>query len=253
MDGKIMKNKKLYALLLLIPLSSIGGINDLKEERMKMLSDLGLPLPGSGIKLVTRSVLGLSEEQIKKGDAEKKQMEDKGFIEEQTTRPTELLYFKGHADSEFKQFKNDDRYLSTHIRRTHNELKLGFKFKPIPKSLVASTIGFVPQGAFHKEYGGWSGIVQFFEYKKNWICAYAIRNVEASQTAVQLVMEDVVYAINNKPTLMDVRGNQSSGFDYKIKWFDNENFHELECANMNYSADLTNSVIALANQIDAYQ
>lgn len=252
MDGRCMKIKKVILALSLLSTISFASIDDAKEERMKILSGLGLPLPGSGIKIVPRSMLTMSDEALQKGLKDKKQMEDKGFVEEDTTRPVELLHFISHADLEFKQYANDHRDYSSHIRHTAEELKLGFTYKPIDKSLITSTIGFVPQGAFHANDGGWSGVVQFFEKKDIGICAYAKINVKVSQTAAQLAMEDVVYTINEKPTLIDTRGNNNSGFVYKIQWFDNENYHELECANMNYSKEMNDSIIALANQIDAY-
>ena len=247
-----MKNKKILAVLLLAPLIGFSAIDDLKEERMKILSDLGLPLPGSGIKLVPRATFGLTEDEMKIGLLEEQQMKTNGYIEENSPRPMELIYFKEHAKLQFKQYANVSSDASTHLRTSIKDLKLGFKFKGVPRSLVTNYIGIVPQGGFHKEEG-WSGAVQFFESKNIGTCAYAEMNVAASHTATEIALEDAAYTINNKLTLFEVRGNKSSGFDYKIRWFDDIAFHELECANMKYSENTTKSVIALANQIDAYQ
>ena len=60
----------------------------------------------------------------------------------------------------------------------------------------------------------------------------------------------VRYDINNKITVFNVEGNKSSGYLYKVDWFDNDFFRTLECASTNYSKDTTNSVIALATKID---
>jgi len=45
-------------------------------------------------------------------------------------------------------------------------------------------------------------------------------------------------------------GSKNSGFLYKVEWFDDENFHELECANSQYSKQLNHDVIELARAID---
>ena len=244
-----MKNKKLLAVLLLAPIVSFSAIDDLKEERMKILSDLGLPLPDSGIKLVPRAVFGLTEDEIKKGILEEQQMKTKGYIEEYSPRPMELIHFKEHAKLQFKQYANVSNEASTHLRSSIKDLKLGFKFKGVPKGIVTNFIGIVPQGGFQQE--GWSGAVQFFESKKIGTCAYAEMNVAISHTATEIALEDATYIINGKLSLVEVRGNKSSGFDYKVRWFDDIAFHELECANMKYSTDTTNAVIALANTIDS--
>ncbi len=251
MDGNNMRNKKILLGLILFPVISFSAIDDLKEERMKILSELGLPLPDSGIKLVPRSSFGLNADEIKQGIHEEEEMKTKGYIEAITSRPKELIYFKEHAKSEMQQYKNVSRETSTHIRASINDLKLGFKFKGIPPSLAVNTIGIVPQGGFHPE--GWSGAVQFFEAKDIGTCAYAQMSVAVSHTAIEIALEDADYRINNKLTLIEVRGSKDSGFDYKIRWFDDVSFHELECANMNYSDDTTQKVIGLAEQIDSYQ
>ena len=245
-----MKNKKIFAVLLLAPIVGFSAIDDLHEERMKILSDLGLPLPDSGIKLVPRAAFGLTEDEMKIGLLEEQQMKTKGYIEEYSPRPMELIHFKEHAKLQFKQYANVSNDASTHLRASIKNLKLGFKFKGVPKTIASNSIGFIPQGGFHKE--GWSGAVQFFESKNIGTCAYAEMSVAVSHTAIEIALEDAAYLINNKLTLFEVRGEKKSGFDYKVRWFDDIAFHELECANIKYSVDLTSSVIALANQIDAY-
>jgi len=111
-------------------------------------------------------------------------------------------------------------------------------------------IGVAPQGAFHEESGGWSGVAQFFDVKNIGSCSYGVMNVKASGISALLAMEDVVYDVNNKATIILVEGCEKSGFIYKVEWYDNENFHELECANMEYSADINDAVVELAKKID---
>jgi hypothetical protein len=243
-------NKKILSALILCPIIGYGAIDDLKEERMNILSELGLPLPDSGIKLVPRSHFNLSQDEIQQGLLEEQQMKDKGYIEENNPRPLELLHFKEHASLQYKQYANFLSDSSTHLRASSKDLKLGFNFKGLPRTIAPNTIGFVPQGGFHKE--GWSGAVQFFEAKNIGICAYAQMNVAVSHTAIHIALEDAAYTINNKLTLTEVRGNEKTGFDYRVKWYDEKTFHELECANMIYSKDTLNNVIELASKADNF-
>ena len=230
-----------------------------EHKRMKALSDLGLPLPGSGIKLVPRAMLDLSKDQLKKGAKAEEEMKTLGYAVVETNRPIELLNFHNYSKTQFKLYATNTRDTSTHLRSQIKDLKLAFEFKGVPqgKSLgIAGNItllGVAPQGGFHDDKGGWSGAAQYFDAKNIGSCSYGVMNVKASNTAAELAIEDVTYSVNNKATITTVEGNKSSGFLYKVDWYDNQNFHELECANMKYSAETTNSIIALANQIDVYQ
>lgn len=244
-----MNIKKISVIAILFPLTSFAISHVPSERDKEFLAELGLPLPDSGVHIVPRAVMDLPAEIIKKGDIAKSQMESQGYSDEDSYRPRELLNFKRHAEMQFKMYKDDNRDSSTHIRQSAKELKLAFKYKGIPKTLLSKTIGFVPQGSFHEE--GWSGIVQFFEDKKIGTCAYAHRDVIASHTAAEIALEDVTYDVNDKATLKTVKGSAENGFVYRVEWFDDIAFHELECANMTYSSDINDSVIGLANSIDS--
>lgn len=227
-----------------------------EQNRMKVLSDLGLPLPGSGIKLVPRSALGLSDAQLQKGAKAEEEMKTLGYAVVDTNRPQELLNFHNYSKTQFKLHEGNDRVTSTHLRQHIKDLKLAFKFTGVPQgnALAAggniTLLGVAPQGGFHEDKGGWSGAAQYFDAKNIGSCSYGVMNVAASSTAAELAMDDVTYSVSNKATIITVEGNKASGFLYKVDWYDDKNFHELECANMKYSADTTNSVIALANDID---
>lgn len=153
--------------------------------------------------------------------------------------------------------KESDGYtgLSTNV----SQIKLAFTFPSLEKNKSLKTtediniIAAAPKGGFHQELGGWSGASQFFTYKEIGTCSYGVMNVKASNIAAQLAQEDVTYSINNKATISKpVEGNDSSGYLYFVKWYDDNNFHELECANMKYSADVNNAVIELAKKIDKF-
>lgn len=220
-----------------------------QQNSIKMLTGLGLPLPDSGIKLVPRAMLDLPPKILEQGQRDEESIRKYGYILENTVRPMELIHFKQHALQELNQYAGNTNAASTHLRSTVKALKLGFAFKGINVAGMKN-IGFVPQGSFHEEVGGWSGAVQFFDAPAIGTCAYAIRNVKVSHTAAELALEDVTYDVNSKATIKEIRGNKGSGFVYKVDWYDPENFHELECANKSYSKELNNAVITLAQTID---
>jgi hypothetical protein len=247
--------KKIIVIASLLALNTVAATPLDEQERLQGLVELGLPLPGSGIKLIPRAMFGLSEEQIQRGEKAAIEMEILGYAVEESTRPMELLHFQNTAKNQFITYANNNQQTSTHLRRKPKDLKLAFNFKGIPqqRNLAGNDlvpIAVSPQGAFDDEKGGWTGAAQYFSVKSIGVCSYAVMNVGASETAAELAVEDVTYTINNKATLTSVRGKPGFGFIYKLEWFDDLNFHELECANMKYSINITNDVVQLAKLID---
>lgn len=249
MDGNIMKLKHLTLLLGITCVFSVhSDIDDAKEERMRILSELGLPLPDSGIKIIPRAQLDLPKSLLEEGKREEKEMKEKGYAHSLSSRPQELLNFKYHAQDEFKKYKNSQSDTATHIRHSLDELKISYKPKPIPDTLASKYIGVAPQGSFKEN--GWSGVAQFFETSDSLACAYGEMNVKAAHTAAELAMESITYEVHNKPTLITVKGDKYLGFVYKIDWFDDEIFHNLECASKEYSSLIKDKVLTLADNID---
>ncbi|WP_019218444.1 hypothetical protein [Legionella tunisiensis] len=70
---------------------------------------------------------------------------------------------------------------------------------------------------------------------------------------MELIKELVTYDVHDKPTVILVRGNDKTGFVYKVEWYDPVFSRELECANTAYSQQLRAEVIALANRIESFQ
>jgi hypothetical protein len=260
-----MKTKIICSLLISLSATAFG-LSDTEQkaedekQNMKVLESLGLPLPDSGIKLVPRSMLGLPQEAIEKGEKRLSEFRENGFVKTYTNRPKEL--FSVTPDLVKKQLNenlNKDMDSYTGLKTSVNQFKLAFVFPSIATNktlknsnaqskLIAATV----MGGFHKELGGWSGASEYFTYEGIGACSYSVMNVKASHTAVQLAQEDVTYTINNKATLLKpVEGSDSSGYMYSLEWFDDTNFHELECANMHFTNDLNNLVIELAKKIDS--
>lgn len=229
-------------------------------DNMKLLAQMGLPLPGSGIKIVPRSMLGLTPEEIQQGDKEVAEFRAKGYVNKDISRPRELLKINQSYVKKTLMVasqKTGDEY--TGLSKNINQIKLAFKFPGLTKnrhlamsgSSEIQVLAAAPKGGFHADKGGWSGASQFFTYRGIGACSYAVMNVKASNTAAILAQEDVTYTINNKATiLMPVEGCDRAGYLYYVKWYDNDNFHELECANMKYSREINEAVIELAKHID---
>jgi hypothetical protein len=259
-----MKEKLIVSALIVLSAAAFALTPEERAEaekkNMKMLAQMGLPLPGSGIKVVPRAMLGLTPEEITQGDKEMAEFREKGYVNKYINRPRELLSVTpALVRKELKASVAPPGKEYTGLSANVSQMKLAFVFPSLNKNKSLKAIGndinviaAAPKGGFHQELGGWSGASQFFIHKDIGACSYSVMNVKASNTAVQLAQEDVTYSINNKATiLMPVEGSDNSGYLYFVKWYDNNNFHELECANMKYSAAINGAVIELAKKIDS--
>jgi hypothetical protein len=146
-----------------------------------------------------------------------------------------------------KYAKNHDP-ASSHLRTKLSDLSLAFQFKGLSKSNSTKVLGYAPVGSFHDN--GWSGVVQFFEQENIGSCSYTFSDLGISHGSIMVADDSVSYEVNSKVTLIDVSGSNTSGYVYKIDWFDDEGVHKLECANMKYSSVLANKTVALAKEID---
>jgi len=256
--------KKLSAALLLssIALISWAKIPPGHEKELALLAEdfaaLGLPAFNSGIQVVPRSQLGMPDEVLKAGQAEANQREALGYAEKEEPYVAELLAMKKTAPHNIKLMASNKNDGSTHMRKSVRDLKLAFKFPGVGANGKLyftpgmQVLGAAPQGSFNPG-DGWTGALQFFAYKNIGVCAYGVMNVEASGTSAMIAMEDVTYEINDKATLSKVDGKPGYGFLYKVEWFEDINFHELQCATQEYSGEIKQSIISLAKQLDRDQ
>ncbi len=228
-----------------------------EEENIKMLESMGLPTPGSGIRVVPRSTMNLTEEELLKGAKDDEEIRTKGYVNIYTNRARELLDLESTIKKTHALAKQNLSPTSTELRAHAQDIPLAFQYRGLEEKEglrftenSLHVIGSAPQGGFHKDKGGWSGITQFFKAPPIGVCAYSVMNVQAANSAARLAQEDVQYLVNNKATLTHVEGSESSGFVYSLKWYDEKNFHELECANMKYSQQTTDAVLQLAKTID---
>ena len=144
-----------------IPLNEEAQREADEARNIKMLAELGLPAPGSGIKIVPRAALNLTEEQLKQTQIERDEIARQGYINKYTTRPRELLNMRKEFKKEMLLFhaKKQSVHYSG-ISPSVKDLTLAFKFKGIKehKGIQASSfnnditlLGATIQGGFHDD------------------------------------------------------------------------------------------------------
>ncbi|KTD66696.1 hypothetical protein Lste_2902 [Legionella steelei] len=181
-----------------------------------------------------------------------------GYVNDNEPRAKELLDLKNTAAYQKKKYNGVLSAESTHIRDSSTDLKLAYTFVGVPPEDMDMSIGFAPYGAYKSVKNGdigdgWDGAVQFFDKNGIGSCAFSEHNRKLSGLGVELIKELVSYDVQNRPTVILVKGTKESGYLYKIKWYDSTFSRELECANMEFSPQIKENVIALASRIESYQ
>lgn len=274
-----MKNKVLITILFaaLTTTSKASEIAPLTKEQItnnneQLLAKVGLYLPKyNEINIVKASTYTLSKPGIKADDNEiymaskikeylamHKEQQQKGYVNTPEPRAKELKELKHIAQYNREKHKENLSPESTHLREHLDEIKLAYTFVGVPQEEISTNLGFSPYGAYKSikdgdEADGWDGAVQFFENNNIGACAFTEHNRKLAKSGVELIKELVSYDVQNKPTIILVKGNKKTGFIYKIKWYDNTFSRELECTNNEFSPQLRDEVIELANKIEQHQ
>lgn len=148
-----------------------------------------------------------------------------------------------------KDIVNNNNPMDTHLKINLDDVVIGFKFKPIQALDKNDFIGYAAVGTY-VQGKGWSGVRELFSNKELGTCFYGVSNVSLAQGAAQLNKEMITYKVNNKPTLTNVKGSINTGFIYRVDWFDNQYFSNIECAKMDYDKFTLGKIIELANKVD---
>ncbi|PJD92671.1 MAG: hypothetical protein CK424_03540 [Legionella sp.] len=99
---------------------------------------------------------------------------------------------------------------------------------------------------------GWVGVSEVFEKAGVGLCNYNENNLKYSHGAIILAEEDITRDVNGKATMLDVMGEDSTGYVYNLEWYDNNFFRQLECTNPKYDKSITIKMIEMAKVIDTY-
>ncbi|WP_419420727.1 hypothetical protein ACNVED_05370 [Legionella sp. D16C41] len=246
--------KKVLIAFSFIPVVTFAITDEQKETMVQAsiqtLKQQGLVTPDSGVEIVPRQALMLPDWQKNKEIEQTHQLKTKGYINETSDRAYELLHFKEvikrNEAIEAKMHLPDE----SHMRHNVAELLMAYPYSGVPQSEMKEFIGIAPAGTYVKKpVIGWSGAVEFFKTTFG-MCAYTENNLHISHGAARVAEEDATSDVNGKATLVDVRGNESSGFLYQVEWFDNHFIRKLECATEIYSLNVTEATIELARRTD---
>lgn len=246
--------KKAIVALCIIPFTAFAVTDEQKQAAMqanyKELKKMGLVTPNDGVQVAPRETILSSDWQKQKELAQTKELKTRGYINETSDRAYELLHFKDvikqHKSIEAKMSKPNE----SHMRYAVGDMVMAYTYRGVPEKEMTEFIGIAPVGTYVNEpVTGWSGAVEFFKTKFG-SCAFTENNINVSHGAARVSEEDATYEINGKITLVDVIGNQSSGFLYRVNWFDNNFIRNLECANENFSKEFTKNTVELAKEID---
>lgn len=245
----------------IIPLMLVLGLNttyadqqsDKESQRMvwtkAYLQKHGLPTPDGGVKIVPEKEMSSYSEKKEERLKFKSDIQKFGYIKEDNPSTNLLLNLSITSQRDLKAHGNNGDPRSTHLKRSLHDLRMAYIPTQLPSSVVDTYVGAAPYLTYLKDQG-WVGVIQFFINNNIGNCAFSENNVKLSRGSIVIAKEDVRNDVNDKTTTVEVMGTPSSGFTYTIEWFDDSFFRKVECANKNYSTDLTNSVIQIAKTID---
>lgn len=246
--------KKIIIALTIIP-SLVFAITDEQKDifnkaNIKVLEEKGLPTPGSGVQLVSQESMKMKSWEREKFSEENKELKIKGFIKRESNRAYELINIKSQIEKIQPQKDLVYKGTDSHLRRNVKDIPFAYSYIGAPKDMMIDFYGIAPVGTYvHEPKSGWTGAVEFFKTSFAH-CAYTENNMVVSHGAAQIDEEEAKYDVNGKITLIDVEGNDSTGYLYRINWFDNTFNRNLECATKNYSTEVREYTIELAKKID---
>lgn len=212
------------------------------------IEDNNLPQPGSGIQIVPFAQTSFAKEKNSREIFEAERKLD--YIKKRSDAAIFLLKIKNdkYYPGTKKIFETNTDPYDSHLKASLSQIKLAFSFNGISFIEKANIIGYAVAGSWKN---GWTGVVERFNDKTIGICDYFRHNAILSHSAVRLVKENVIYDVNQKPTMVSVEGQEPDGFSYKVDWYDNEFYHTLTCANTYFSKKIKMDAIALAKRIDS--
>ncbi len=238
----------------LIALSIIPAISfafTASQKQMEVLHKLGLPTPETRIQLVHGSQPSDSSGRAHAFLAESREMKKNGFINRTSDRAAEIFNIKEKLEKQYESKSFISKPKDTDIRENPEDIIFAYTYVGTPRTETVEYYGIAPVGTYVNEgQKGWTGAVEF--YKTSFAtCAYTEKNMLAANGSARLYEDQATRDVNGKVTFVDIEGNESSGFLYRVHWFDDIFNRDLECATMNFSESVTNSVIELAKKIDS--
>lgn len=239
--------KKTIILLSIIPTVSFSS--EINQQQMEVLKKAGLPTPEARLEIVHNDNSKKSSRQ--QGFlADSKEMKRLGYINRTSDRASEILNFKKNERSIPKGKSIVMKPTDTDLRKKAGDIVFAYSYVGTPSSEIVEHYGYAPVGMYTTEgQKGWTGAVEFYKTSFG-SCAYTEKNMLAANGAARLDENEATHDVNGKITFIDIEGNESSGFLYRVHWYDDIFNRDLECATMEFSEATKQATIELAKKID---
>lgn len=248
--------KKTILVILISALSFNLHSASIQEQRAAWARDhfskQGQPVPDGGVIVKPEKEMTTYSETRYEREKAKDDIKRFGYIRTPNPTTLKLMNAKVEAEKDFKKNAHNFKHESTHLRRSIEELKMAYTFVGVPTDVVAENIGFSPYLTYRKKQG-WVGAAQFFKSKEAGVCVFSENNTKLSHGSVIIAKEDVTDGVQGKITTVEVSGTPQDGFTYTVEWFTDSFFRTLECANQDFSPELKEKVVSLANEIEEFQ
>lgn len=237
--------KKTILALSILPLAvSFAGEPD--KAQLEVLQKMGLPTPEARLEIIPADPAGKASFFV----ANSTEMKQKGYVEKTSDRASELLNFKKLNNKSIKGNSAIMKPRDTDLRKKSSDIVFAYSYRGTPKSEIVEHYGYAPVGTYTDEgEKGWTGGVEFYKTSFG-TCAFTEKNMLAAHGSARIFEDEATYDVNGKITLIDVEGNESSGFLYRVHWFDDIFNRDLECTSMKFSEDTKKATIELAKKID---
>lgn len=224
-----------------------------KEQEYEFFEKNGLPVPGTGVHVIPATKMkGISTSHIKQ---DRLSMASLGYVKEPCPDAVNLIQMEKEAEIDIRNNIDNHFIENSHMKKHSFDVPMGYVYKEVDQHLINKVIGFAPMGTYLKNKG-WTGNAEYFKplgFDSQVICSYSESNLELTGGAANLAKEIVSYDINNKITVLYVKGNEQTAFSYEIEWWDNSFRRELICASNDFSKETTAKVIDLAKAIDSFK
>lgn len=246
--------KKTIIALSIIPVIAFSMTTEQKEAfnkaNVEVLKKKGLPIPDSGVQVIPQEQMKMEGWQKQKLLSESKELKNKGYINRSSPNAHNLLNIENKIKKMRPLEKSKYKSTSSHLREKSEDISFAYTYVGVPKNDIIEYYGIAPAGTYIKEpQSGWTGAIEFFKTSFA-ICSYTEKNMLAAHGSAQIAEEEAQYDINGKITLIDVEGNESTGYLYRVNWFDNIFNRNLQCATKDFSESVREAAINLAIKID---
>jgi len=203
--------------------------------------------PDGGITVIKSEKTNIPTTLKSKWTNDRLEQNKNGYVKTYSDRAKELSQLNDIVNFKYEVSKKDFDRKSSILRENLSEISIAYDFQPIPDEYISNAYGFAGGNTYK---GGWTGVTEFFHTKSIGNCVFTENNVTLTHQAARVDEIIVKQFINNKVTVVNIEGNENSGYVYQIDWFDDAYFRTLECENKKYSTKTLEDTISLAKKID---